>query len=47
MGKTIKVPTPVYERIERQADREDVSMGVVVRDWMDKADKYEELEGRR
>jgi len=47
MGKTVKVPTPVYERIERQASREDVSMGVVVRDWMDKAEKYDKLEVRR
>ena len=47
MGKTVKVPSPVYDRITRQAERQDVSRGVVVRDWMDKAEKYDELEVRR
>jgi len=45
MGKTVKVPKPVYERIERQSERQDVSFGTIVRDWMEKADKYDELEG--
>jgi len=47
MGKTVKVPEPVYQRIERQAEREDVPRGVVVRDWMAKAEKYDEMEARR
>jgi len=47
MGKTVKVPDPVYSRIERQAEQQDVARGVVVRDWMEKAEKYDELEGRR
>ena len=46
MAKTVKVPDPVYERIQRRAEREDVSHGVVVRDWMDKAEKYDQIEGR-
>jgi hypothetical protein len=47
MGKSVKVPAPVYQRIEQQAGREDVPRGVVVRDWMEKAEKYAEMEARR
>ncbi len=46
MGRTIKVPDPVYDRITRESERQDVSKGVIVRDWMDKADKYEEVARR-
>ena len=46
MGQAVKVPDPVYERIEREAEREDITRGAVVRDWMDKAEKYEQMEGR-
>jgi len=47
MGETVKVPAPVYRRIEQQADRQDVARGVIVRDWMEKAEKYENMETRR
>jgi hypothetical protein len=47
MGKSVKVPNPVYQRIEQQAEREDVPRGVVVREWMRKAEKYDEVEARR
>jgi len=47
MGKTVKVPDPVYDRLSRQAERQDVSRGVVVRDWMDKAEQYDQLEERQ
>lgn len=47
VGKTVKVPDPVYRRIEQQAERQDVPRGVVVRDWMEKADKHDEMEARR
>jgi len=46
VARTVKVPDPVYERISRESDRQDVSMGTVVRDWMDKAEQYEEIEAR-
>lgn len=46
VSKTVKVPDPVYERIARRAEREDVAHGTVVRDWMDKAEKFEQMEGR-
>jgi len=47
MGKPIKVPNPVYDRIERRAEREDISRGAVVRDLMEKAEQFEEMETRR
>jgi hypothetical protein len=37
----------VYQRATRVAERKDSSRGEVVRDWMEKAEKFEELEGRR
>lgn len=46
MGKPVKVPDPVYERIERMAEREDITRGAVVREWMDKAEKWDERERR-
>jgi len=47
VAKTIRVPDPVYADIDRQAEREDVSHGTIVRDWKDKAEKFEEMERRR
>jgi len=47
MGKTVKVPGPVYRQIERQAESQDVARGVIVRDWMEKAEKFEQMEVRR
>jgi len=46
MGKIVRVPDPVYSKAERKANRQDVSMGVVIRDWMDKAEKFEEVSRR-
>jgi hypothetical protein len=46
MGKPVKVPDPVYQRVTSEAERRDVPRGVVVADWMEKADKYEEMERR-
>ena len=46
MAKAVRVPDPVYERISREAEREDVSRGTVIRDWMEKAEKFEQMEGR-
>jgi len=47
MGKPVKVPDPVYDRIERQAEREDITRGAVVREWMKKAEKFEEFDRGR
>lgn len=44
VAKTVRIPDPVYAKIDREAEREDVSHGAIVRDWMDKAEKYEQLE---
>jgi hypothetical protein len=44
----VKVPDPVYDAIEREAERQDIPMGAVVRDWMNKAEQYDSnVEGRR
>jgi len=47
MGKTVKVPDPVYESIVRQAERQDVANGVVVKQWQEKAEDYDALEVKR
>ena len=47
MGKPIKVPDPVYDAAKRESERRDVPLGVVVEGWKDKADKFEQVEGRR
>jgi len=46
MGQSIRVPGPVYERISTVAQQEDISRGAVVRDWMEKAERFDELEQR-
>jgi len=47
MGKTVKLPEPVYSKARSQADRQDVAIGVIIRDWKDKADKFERMERRQ
>lgn len=37
MTRTVRVPDPVFEAIERESDRRDVANGVIVRDWMEEA----------
>ena len=46
MGKPIKVPDPVYSKAERLAERRDSTLGEVIRDWMEVAERAEELEAR-
>ena len=47
MGQSVRVPDPVYQRLSREAERQDVSRGAIVRDWMEKAERFDEMEGRR
>lgn len=47
MTQSVRVPDPVYERITKVAENQDVPNGVVVREWMEKADKFEEMEASR
>jgi len=47
VAKTVKVPDPVYSKITTESERQDVPRGVIVREWMDKAEKYEQMEVRR
>jgi len=46
MGKSVRVPDPVYSKLSSKAEREDISRGAVVREWMNKADQFERIEGR-
>lgn len=46
MGKAIRVPDPVYSKVTTEAERQDISRGAVVREWMQKAEKFEQVEGR-
>jgi hypothetical protein len=46
MGKSIRVPDPVYSKVTTEAERQDVARGIIVREWMEKAEKYEEMEAR-
>jgi hypothetical protein len=46
MGKAIRVPDPVYSKVTTEAERQDISRGAVVREWMQKAEKFEQMEGR-
>jgi len=41
---TVRIPSPVYDRVTQLAERKDVSRGVIIQEWMDKAEKYDELE---
>jgi predicted DNA-binding protein len=47
MGKAVRIPDPVYSRLSTQAERQDVSRGVIVKEWMEKAEKFDEIEGGR
>ena len=47
MGKPIRVPDPVYSKATSEAERQDVPRGVVVKEWMEKAERFEEIEVRR
>lgn len=42
MTHTIRVPTPVYQRLTDTAGDADVSHGAIVREWMHKADMWDE-----
>ena len=45
--ETVRVPEPVYDRLSREAETQDVPRGAIVRDWMEKADKYATMEEHR
>ena len=46
MGKPIRVPDPVYSKATTQAERQDVSRGAIIRDWMEKAERFDEVNRR-
>jgi hypothetical protein len=46
MGKSIRVPDPVYSKVTTQAERQDVARGVIVKEWMEKAERFDEVQHR-
>jgi len=46
MAKAIRVPDPVANRIDREAERQDVARGVIVKEWMEKAERFDEVQRR-
>lgn len=41
MSKPVKVPDPVHDRLEREADERGIPMGSVIEQWMRDADRFE------
>lgn len=46
MGKTVRIPDPVYSKATRAAERQDVSRGYIIKEWMEQAEKFEQMEAR-
>ena len=46
MGQPIRVPDPVYSKATTEAERQDVPRGVVVKEWMEKAEQFDEVSRR-
>jgi len=46
MGKPIRVPGPVYSKATSEAERQDVSRGVIIKEWMEKAEQFERVTRR-
>lgn len=47
MTETVRVPDPVYEQIAKEAESRDVTLGAVVEDWMEKAEKLDRVDSNR
>ena len=43
MRPTVKVPKPVKERIDQEADERDIPRAAVIEEWMQKADQLDDL----
>jgi len=46
VSEPVRVPDPVYEKLTREANHDDVSRGSIIKEWMEKAEKYEDMERR-
>jgi len=46
VAKTVKVPDPVYSKATSEAERQDVSRGVIIKEWMEKAEQFERVTRR-
>jgi hypothetical protein len=43
----VDLPQGVYREVVSQSELEDITPGQVIREWMEKAEKFEEMEARR
>lgn len=43
----VRLPEPVYKEAISQSEVKDVTPGVIIKEWADKAEKFDELEARR
>jgi len=39
----VRIPDPVYSKATTEAERQDVSRGAVIKQWMEKAEEYAEV----
>jgi len=46
MGKPIRVPDPVYSKATSEAERQDVSRGAIIKQWMEEAEEFERVTRR-
>jgi len=47
VSETVRIPDPVYSKATTESERQDVSRGAIIQQWMNKAEKFEEMERRR
>ena len=43
MTQTLRVPDPVYSRIETESEERDIPRGIVVKEWMEDSDELARL----
>lgn len=44
MTQTLRVPDPVYTRIDQESEERDIPRGIVVKEWMEDSDKLARLQ---
>ena len=43
MTQTLRVPDPVYRRIDEESNERDIPRGIVVKEWMEDSDELARL----
>lgn len=38
MAKAVKIPDPVYKKASEKAQKQDVAIGAIIREWMQEAE---------